>query len=84
MLVEVVEYDLRHLAALQLDDDPHSVAIGFVPQIGNAFDGLFAHEIGDSFDQLRLVDLVRNLRDDDGLFVALLVGFDRRAGAHQD
>ena len=62
VLVEVVENDLRHFAALQLDDDPHAVAIGFVAQVGDALDGLLAHQIGDPLDQLRLVDLIRESR----------------------
>ena len=51
VLVEVVEDDLRHLAALQLDDDPHAVAIGLVAQVGDALDRLLAHQIGDPLDQ---------------------------------
>ena len=78
VLVEVVQHHLRHLAALQLDDDPHAVAIGLVAQVGNPLDRLFAHEVGDPLDQLRLVDLIGNLGDDDGRTVALLVGLDRR------
>ena len=62
VLVEVVENDLRHFAALQLDDDPHAVAIGFVAQVGDALDRLLAHQIGDPLDQLRLVDLIRESR----------------------
>ena len=50
VLVEVVEDDLRHLAALQLDDDAHAVAVGLVAQIGDAFDGLLAHQLGDLLD----------------------------------
>ena len=84
VLVEVVEDDLRHFAALQLDDDPHAVAIGLVAQIGNAFDRLLADEVGDPLDELRLVDLVRNLGDDDRLPVALLGRLDRRPRAHHD
>ena len=65
VLVEVVEDDLRHLAALQLDDDAHAVAIGLVAQVGDALDRLLADQVGDALDQLRLVDLIRNLGDDD-------------------
>ena len=65
VLVEVVQHDLRHLAALQLDDDPHAVAVGFVAQVGDALDRLLAHQVGDPLDQLRLVDLIGNLGDDD-------------------
>ena len=84
VFVEVVENDLRHLGALQLDDDAHAVAIGFVTQIGDALDRLLADQVGNPFDQLRLVDLIRDLGEDDRLPVALLVGFDRVPGAHHD
>ena len=50
VLVEVVEHDLRHFAALQLDDDPHAVAVGLVAQIRDAFDRLFADELRDVLD----------------------------------
>ena len=33
VLVEVVEDDIGHLAALQLDDDAHAVAIRLVAQV---------------------------------------------------
>ena len=84
VLVEVVEHDLGHFAALQLDDDAHAVAVGFVAQVGDAFDRLLAHQVGDPLDQLRLVDLIRNLGDDDRDPVALLVRLDRRLGAHHE
>jgi hypothetical protein len=35
------------LAALQLDDDAHAVAIGLVAQVGDALDRLLAHQLGD-------------------------------------
>ena len=65
VLVEVVEDDLRHFAALELDDDPHAFAVGFVAKVGDALDGLLADQIGDALDQLRLVDLIRNFGEDD-------------------
>ena len=43
VLVEVVEDHLGLLAALQLDDDPHAVAVRLVAQIGDALDRLLAH-----------------------------------------
>ena len=51
VLVEVVEHDLGHLAAAQLDDDPHAVAVGLVAQIRDALDRLLAHQLGDLLDQ---------------------------------
>ena len=62
VLVEIVEDDVADLAALQVDDDAHAVAIGFVADVGDAFDRLLAHQFGDALDQPRLVDLVRESR----------------------
>ena len=62
VLVEVVEHDLADLAALQLDDDAHAVAIGLVADIRDALDDLVAHQIGDALLQLRLVHLIRESR----------------------
>ena len=72
VLVEVVEDDLADLAALQVDDDAHAVAVGFVADVGDALDRLLAHQVGDALDQPRLVDLIRNRVDDDRRAVALL------------
>ena len=40
------------------------------------------HQLGDLFEQVGLVHLVRQLGDDDGLAAVLLVGLDRGARAH--
>ena len=81
--VELVEHHIADRVALQLDDDAHAVAVGFVAQFRDALDALFAHEIGDLFDQRRLVHLIRDFGDDDG-FAVLAKLFDRRASAHHD
>ena len=62
LLEQVVEHDLGDFAALQLDHDPHAVAIGLVAQIGNAFERLVAHQFGDALEQPRLVQLIRESR----------------------
>jgi hypothetical protein len=81
---QVVEQDLRHFGALQLDDDAHAILVGLVsqPVRGDALDELVAHEISDALDQLRLIDLIGKLGDDDGLSVAPAHLLDVRAGAH--
>ena len=38
VLVEVVEHHFGLLAALQLEDDAHAVAVAFVADVGDAFD----------------------------------------------
>ena len=81
--LELVQHHVGHRVALQLDDDAHAVAIGFVAQIGDALDLLFAHEVGDALDQRRLVHLIGNLGDDDRLAI-LAHRLDLGLGAHDD
>ena len=76
LLEQVVQHHLADFAALQLDDDAHAVAIRFVAKVGNAFDRLLAHQLGDALEQARLVQLIRDLGDDDLLAIALLRRFD--------
>ena len=80
---ELIEHHVGDGVALQLDDDTHAIAVGFVAQVRNAFDLLVAHKLGDLFDQNRLVHLIGDLADDQGL--AFLADFlDLDLGAHQD
>ena len=80
---QLIEHHVGHRLAPQFDDDAHPVAVGFVAQIGDALDFLFAHQIGDALDQRRLVHLIGNLADDDR-FAILARRLDPRAGAHDD
>ena len=68
-LVQIVQNDRRLLAALQLDDDAHPVAVALVANIGNAFDSLVGDQFGDLFDQAGLVDLIGNFGDDDDVAI---------------
>ena len=61
VLEEIIEDELRFLAALDLDDDAHSFAGRFIAHIRDAIDLLGLHQFGDALDQLRLVHLVRDL-----------------------
>jgi hypothetical protein len=80
--VEVVEHHLAHRIALQLDDDAHALARGLVAQVADPLQPLVPHQLGDVLHQLGLVDLVRDLVDDDGL--ALGLGVDLDAGPRPD
>src|SRR5690606_22705780 len=82
VLVEVVENDVGNLSALQLDHDAHAIAVGLVPDVGDPFERLLAHEVGDALDQLRLVDLEGDGADDDRLAIALLRHLDLGLGPH--
>ena len=81
--VELVQHHVGDRVALQLDDDAHAVAVGFVADVGDALDPLVAHQLGDLLLHRRLVHLVGNLGDDDRL--ALLADrLEMHAAAHDD
>ena len=82
--VELVQDDLGVLAALQLHHHPDAVAVRLVAQVGDAFDLLLVDELGDALDQLGLVDLVGDLRDDDRFLVAPRGFLDGSFGPHLD
>ena len=82
VLVELIENHPGNGFALQLNHDAHAGAIGLIAKIGDLTDLLLANQFGDLLDHLRLVDLVRDLRDyDRGL--ALLDGLSVDFGPHQ-
>ena len=51
VLVEVVEHDFGLLAALQLEDDAHAVAVALVADVGDALDLLVVDQRGGVLDQ---------------------------------
>ncbi len=71
LLVQVVQHDLGHLAALQLDHHAHAGLVGLVPDVADALDLLVVHQLGDALEQRLLVHLVGQLVDDDRLALAL-------------
>ena len=68
--VELVQDDVGDGIAPELDDDAHAVAVGFVPELGDALDLLLAHELADALDEVRLVHLEGDLGEDDRLALA--------------
>jgi len=60
-----------HPRLANVDHDPHPFAIAFVAHVADAVDFLVAHKLGDALDQARLVHLIRDLGDNDGLLVSL-------------
>ncbi len=83
VLVELVEHDLRFGAALQFDDDAHTVAIGLIANVADVVDDLIVGEFGDTLDHARLVHLVGNFGDHDGLPPAADV-FDSGLSTHHE
>ena len=85
LLVQVVQHHFRHFAAFQFDHHAHARLVGLVADVGDALELLVAHVFGDALEQRLLVDLVRQLVDDDGDAAAVLAVFlEVGLGAHDD
>ena len=84
VLEELVQDHLGHGIPLELDDDPHSLPVRLVPQVGDPLDPLILDQLGDPLQELGLVHLVGNLGDDDGLPLGPLLPFDQRPGPDLD
>src|SRR5262249_46678728 len=70
VLIQLVHHDLRDLAPSELEHDADALAVRLVADLGEAIDPLVPRQLGDFFDQARLVHLIRQLRDDDGFTAA--------------
>ena len=81
--VELVEDDLAHGVAAQVDDHAQALAVAFVAQVRYPLDDLVADHFGDALDHARLVDLIGHLGNDDRLPV-LGPLLDRCPAAHDD
>ena len=82
VLVEPVEDDLRRGVPPQLEDDARSRAVRFVTEVRDPVDPLRLHELGDQLEEGGLVDLVRDLRDDDLVLAAALADLGGSADVH--
>ena len=83
VLVELVEDDIRIRVAAQVDDDAHAAAVRLIIERRDALNLLVAHELRDLLDEARLVDLIRQLRDDDAR-LAVRQRLDAGVRAHLD
>ena len=81
-LEELVEHHTGVGVTLHVHHDAHTFAVALVVGVGDAVDLALLHQLGDVFDELRLVHAVRNLGDDD--LVVLLAGLDVGLGSHDD
>ena len=54
----------------QLNDDPHSFAVGLIAEIRDPLDLLVLDKFRDLLDQISLVDKVREFRHDDAVLAA--------------
>ena len=65
LLKEIIQHHLGICILLQFDNDTHTVTIGFVTQVRNTLQTLCAYLLRDVLDQLALIDLIRQLANDD-------------------
>ena len=65
LLEQRVEHDLRIVILLDVDDYAHARAVGLLADVRDAFEPLVLDLVGDVLDELRLVDLIGDLCDDD-------------------
>ena len=81
--VELVEDDFGVFVAFKLNHDARAVFIGFVAQLGDAFNGFLAHQLANFFHQLGFVYLIRDFIHDNRFALAAFAnGFKMRFGAH--
>ena len=82
--VQVVEHHITHFSTAQLNHNAETVLVGFITQLGDALELLFFDQLGDALNQARLVQLVGNLVDDDGVFTLRFIADDLGLGPHID
>ena len=84
-LVQIIKHNLGDFAALELNDDTHPGLIGFVPDVADPLDFLLVDQFRHALQQGALVDLIRQLVDDDRLTsrgTSALNVFKVSSGAH--
>ena len=50
VLVQIVEHDFGDFTAFELDHHAHTRFVRFVADVGNAFEALVVHHLGDGFE----------------------------------
>ena len=83
MLIELAQYDFAHRILAHLKDDSQTVATTLVAHICDALNYLVAHQVTNFLQHYRLVDQIRDLRDDN-LFPAFFGLCDFSACSYLD
>ena len=83
MLEELVQYYVGIGVVSEFNDHPHAFPVGFVSQVGNAFDLFILDQFRDLLDQVGLVDQVGKLRHHDPA-LAVSHGLDIRHSPGND
>ena len=67
LLEQILEDHVRDCILVELDNDTHTVPVGFIPEVGDALNLLVLDPLSDLLDEHGLVHLVGDLIDDDPL-----------------
>ncbi|OPY73962.1 MAG: hypothetical protein A4E63_00886 [Syntrophorhabdus sp. PtaU1.Bin050] len=73
MFIEVIQYGNSHLPSFEIYHDPYAFPVRLILDIGYPLDLLGVHQFDDCFDESCFIDLVRNLRDDNGFSAVFFV-----------
>ncbi len=76
MFVKLVDDDFGGLILFQPHGDSHAFPVGFVADKPDAFDLFVPDQFGNEFDELCLIDLIRQLCDHNGFVSSFRVFFD--------
>ena len=76
---QLVQHHFARGVALDFDDDPHTCPVGLIANIRNTLDRLLSDKLANPFQKLRLIHLIGDFVDDNGLAVTA-VGNDLRPG----
>ena len=79
----LVQHDFRGGIFFQFDDDAHTLAAGFVTDVGDALDPLVLCRFSELFNQPGFTHLIRNCGQDNRAAVAFAF-LDFMAGTHHD
>jgi len=83
ILVQLVQHHLGVGVLADVDDDPHSLAVGLIVQVADALNALVFYEVRNVLNEARLVDHIGDLGDDD-LGTAVLLFLNGGAAAQGD
>ena len=73
LCVQVVENNIANFASAQLNNNPQTIFVGLIPKLGNALNFLLFDELGNSLEQTCLIQLVRDLMNDDRVLALGLI-----------
>ena len=83
VLIQIIEDHLRLRVTLEINHDAHAVTVALIADIADTIQLLLMHQFSNLFNQLGLVDAVRNLSNDDAV-TAVSQSLHFGLGTHQD